>query len=233
MQGAFASAAAKAGRADPGLVDRSLTRWAGDTVRKQQAREDVAVRTVNLLSDDPPSDDVAGGPSDDFMNYVEDVAEKASSEALRDLMVRIRAGEIRSSGIVSRRALQAAGLMDQRAAQALWKIRPWIAIKPSRIWQIGEVASAERASRFGLPDSLSIVRIGELGSIDHIGPEIFIVHQQGGVILHLNVEFGAVRFFDQVARMSDTGREFCRSCPSLARTRSMRLRTLSPWARVP
>ena len=70
------------------------------------------------------------------MNYVEDVAEKASSEALRDLTARILAGEIRSSGIVSRRALQAAGLMDQRAAQALWEVRPWIAIKPSWIWRI-------------------------------------------------------------------------------------------------
>ena len=54
-----------------------------------------------------------------------------------------------------------------------------------------------------------------------------LVGKVGGV-----VKFGAVRFFDQVARMSDTGRDFCRSCPSLARTRSMRLRTLSPWPRV-
>jgi len=60
------------------------------------------------------------------MGLFEDVAEKASSEELADLLARILAGEIRRPKSVSRRTLQVASILDAEIVAALNTIRPWL-----------------------------------------------------------------------------------------------------------
>jgi len=107
------------------LIDRGLENWTRQLGRKQKAREDVAARTLLLLSEGDLSSQ-SEAPSEEFMGLFEDVAEKASSEELADLLARILAGEIRRPKSVSRRTLQVASILDAEIVAALNTIRPWL-----------------------------------------------------------------------------------------------------------
>ncbi|WP_428377736.1 DUF2806 domain-containing protein [Lichenicoccus sp.] len=107
------------------LADRALDRWTRSLTRKQKNREAVATRTVAALADeDLPSS--AAAPSDDFMDAFEEVAEKASTEELADLLGRILAGEIRRPGAISRHTLHIASILDAQVVNALIKLAPYI-----------------------------------------------------------------------------------------------------------
>jgi hypothetical protein len=126
VKAALVAAALKAVRERPELGDQALAKWApGDLRAKQLNREAVAAKVIEKLADDPPSPDLTEGPADDFMNLYEDVAERASSENLRDLLARILAGEIRKPRSFSLQTLQLASVVDQRLANAITRASVW------------------------------------------------------------------------------------------------------------
>jgi hypothetical protein len=139
---------------DPALIERGLGRWTRQLGRRQSARENVAARTLMSLSEaDIPEGTEA--PSEEFMGLFEDIAEKASSDELADLLARILAGEIRKPRSVSRRTLQVAAILDAEIVGALNMIRPylfssnWVHVPPSK--------SEEWRGPLALLNSVSIV----------------------------------------------------------------------------
>ncbi len=110
---------------DPELINRGLERWTRQLGAKQKIRENVGVRTLNVLAegDIPPE---AATPSEEFMSVFEDIAEKATSDALADLMARILAGEIRRPKSISRRTLQVVAVLDQEIVAAMNDIKPYL-----------------------------------------------------------------------------------------------------------
>lgn len=117
---AVALAAAKAAKQSPEIVEHFTQRWTGVQLRRQDNREAVGAKVLEELADDPPAISVDPGPSDDFMNFFEDLAEKASSESLRDVCAKVLAGELRKPGAFSLRTLQlVVSVMDQPLASAI------------------------------------------------------------------------------------------------------------------
>jgi hypothetical protein len=155
---AVASAARKSATKDSALVERARDRWTRQLAARQETREKIGIRALDVLAEgELPSG--ATAPSEDFMRAFEDMAEKASSAELVDLMARILAGEIRKPGSVSRRTLAVVPILDQEIVSALAEVRPfllyggwlydgWIHTPPS--------AEAEWRRRFELLSSVSI-----------------------------------------------------------------------------
>jgi hypothetical protein len=122
---AVANEVRKAAREDSALIERGLERWTHQLGARQQARENVAARTLDVLVEgEVPEGAVA--PSEDFMRMFEDAAEKVSSAELADLTARILAGEIRKPGSVSRRTLAVVAVLDREIVEALSNLRPYI-----------------------------------------------------------------------------------------------------------
>jgi hypothetical protein len=121
MSSAIAKQAAKTGAADPEIVQLHMEAWAGERVRKQTNKAEVALMTLEELKADPPPDD-AVGPDDDWLNVFETHAEKASSERLRHLWAKILAGEIRKVGSFSYKTMEFVSLIDSAVANALQAI---------------------------------------------------------------------------------------------------------------
>jgi hypothetical protein len=120
----------------PELINRGLYRWTRQLGAKQKIRENVGVRTLNVLAEgDIPAE--AGTPSEEFVSLFEDIAEKATSDALADLMARILAGEIRRPKSISRRTLQAVAVLDQEIVAAMNDIKSylldpgWVLVPPN------------------------------------------------------------------------------------------------------
>lgn len=150
---AVSTAASAIASKDERLVRRSLERWVRQQGDRQQTREEIALRTLEVLSegDDPIR---AAAPSEDFMRVFEDLAEKVSSDDLKDLMARILAGEIRNPGSVSRRTLQVVAVLDQEIVRTLTEIRPYL-LRPG--WMhIPTDASQAWQRRISLLNSVSI-----------------------------------------------------------------------------
>jgi hypothetical protein len=150
----IASAARAVAAKDPELVDRALGRWTQQLQAKQKTREDIASRTLNVLAEDEAAlEGVA--PTEDFMRMFEDIAERASSDGLADLMARILAGEIRQPGSVSRRTLQVATVLDQEIVGVLNDLKPYLMGDPG--WVHVPPSSREHwRRRFSLLSSVSI-----------------------------------------------------------------------------
>lgn len=138
---------------DQDLVDRGIERWTRKLATGQRRRESVAIRTLSVLAEDdlPPE---TAPPSEEFMGMFEDIAEKASSDDLADLMARILAGEIRQPRSVSRRTLQVVSILDREIVETIHSVAPyllwpdWVHIPPSQrtLWR----------ERFELLSSVSI-----------------------------------------------------------------------------
>lgn len=121
---ALATAAAQAVKQHPEIVDHFVRKWT-KPAREQENREAVAAKVLEKLADDPPLGPTEG-PTDDFMNLFETVAERASSENLRDLLARILAGELRKPQSFSLQTLQFASIVDLRLADAMTRASGWI-----------------------------------------------------------------------------------------------------------
>ena len=123
---ALVTAALKRIKERPELADTALAKWAPADIRKQMNREAIAAKVIENLADDPPSPGLTEGPTDDFMNLYEDVAERASSESLRDLLARILAGELRKPRSISLQTLLVASVVDQPLANAITRASVWV-----------------------------------------------------------------------------------------------------------
>ncbi|MDN7352030.1 DUF2806 domain-containing protein [Acetobacter senegalensis] len=96
------------------------------TLEKNQiTRESIAQKTMEHLEEDGLPEDVSP-PSEDFMRSFVEVAGKASSEELQDMMARILAGEIRQAGSISRATLSIADILDKNIIEAMVSIKPYI-----------------------------------------------------------------------------------------------------------
>ncbi|MEP9396244.1 DUF2806 domain-containing protein [Mesorhizobium sp. KR2-14] len=127
ISGAVASAASNQAALDPMIVDRSLHRWLGEQYRRQENREAVARKTVEILEEmleEAPETEYSS-PNDDWMNIFERHAENASSDEFRILWSRVLAGEIRNKGAFSLSTLQFISVLDKETADLINKILPF------------------------------------------------------------------------------------------------------------
>ncbi len=122
--------------ADNDLAKAGLDRWMNKLKVRQGSVDEVATRTIGVLAEEKiPSE--AAAPEEDFMRMFEDIAERASSENVADLLARILAGEIRKPHSISLRTLQVVTIMDRKIVAALNEIAPfcldhgWLHIPPS------------------------------------------------------------------------------------------------------
>jgi hypothetical protein len=133
---AIAGTAKALAAADNDLAKAGLDRWTNKLKVRQRSVDEVATRTIGVLAEEEiPSE--AAAPEEDFMRMFEDIAERASSENLADLLARIFAGEIRKPHSVSLGTLQVVTVMDQKIVAALNEIAPfcldngWLHMPPS------------------------------------------------------------------------------------------------------
>lgn len=94
VKAAVAAAVVKEAKQSPEVIAAAMKRWTGAKTRRQENREAIAAKALEDLADHPPTGTDGSGPSEDFMNLFEDLAERASSENLRDLFARVLAGEL-------------------------------------------------------------------------------------------------------------------------------------------
>lgn len=111
---------------DSQLMKDRAELFASSTLEKNQiTRESIAHKTMEYLDEDDLPED-ASPPSEDFMRSFVEVAGKASSEELQDMMARILAGEIRQSGSISRATLSIADILDKNIIEAMLFIKPYL-----------------------------------------------------------------------------------------------------------
>jgi hypothetical protein len=122
---AFAKAVSQTAVNDPKLLDRALVRFMGEEFAKQQNREAIALKAIELLDENPP-DEETNGPSPDWLNVFSSHAAMASSETLRQHWAAILAGEIRKPGSFSLATLQLLSIIDTNLASIITTARPWI-----------------------------------------------------------------------------------------------------------
>lgn len=125
VRNAVAQAAAKKLVEKQDVVDRSVDYFTRKVIQKQINREAVAEKTIENLRENPPDSD-QHFVSDDFMNFFEEFAEKATSEGLRDIFSRILAGEIRKPKTFSLRTLSFVSTMDNAIANNIQIARNYI-----------------------------------------------------------------------------------------------------------
>lgn len=198
---ALAAKAKSIAVADENLVQRGVDRWTRKLENRQKSIEDVAIRAIDVLSDEPlPAG--AAAPSEDFMRAFEDMAERATTESIADLLARVLAGEIRKPSSVSRRTLQIVAAMDQDTVQALEYLRPRL-FDPN--WTIYPSGDAEFAQHADLTDSVSITRTSNLVSLkaDERG-DIFLVMGNKAIVA---VSVPNNSFFVNTLTLTPIGRE--------------------------
>ena len=210
---AIATAARAAAAKDPELIDRGLERWTRQLGAKQRTREDIAVRTLNVLAEGEMPQEAAA-PTEDFMRMFEDIAEKVSSAELADLMARILAGEIRKPGSVSRRTLAVVAVLDREIVYALAEVMPcllnggWVHISP------GE--QEKWRERFSLLSSVSISSdVGPRSLNFDADRRCAIRIGNDAVVLTLGPVARATWFVDG-AHLTPIGRELASVLPLLA-----------------
>ncbi|HVE22669.1 MAG TPA: DUF2806 domain-containing protein [Acidocella sp.] len=144
--------------ADQNLVQRGLDRWTRKFEARQKSIEDVAIRTIGILNEEhlPPD---AAAPTEEFMRMFEDMAERATTEAIADLLARVLAGEIRKPLSVSRRTLQTVAVMDQELVQAMQYLRERL-FEPN--WTYYPEGDGEFARYADILESVSIARSANL-----------------------------------------------------------------------
>lgn len=135
---AVAKASADAAVANPDLLDRALERHIAEIYRKQETREEIAQRTIENLAAEPPPEEQQEGPSDDWMNVFERLAENASSDRMKDLWSKILAGEIRQPQSISLATLNFFSIMDHRLAVAIEEVFQWVIFGDSLPLQVTE-----------------------------------------------------------------------------------------------
>ncbi len=125
MMAAMAKKATSVAIADPELVERSIERLLNETTSHQANRESIGRKAVDLITVNPPKEDVPP-PSDDWLNAFSAFAERATSERLREHWASVLAGEIRKPGSFSLAALQILSVMDAELAASIAQVSTWV-----------------------------------------------------------------------------------------------------------
>jgi Protein of unknown function (DUF2806) len=205
MESLSKSAATKAAK-DKGLVARGVDRWTRQLKTRQATREDIAARTLEILSEDGLDGAVA--PPEDFMRFFEEIAERASSEEMADLMARIFAGEIRKPGAISRRTLQISMVLDHDIIGAIHFARSRL-ILPG--WIHVNARNQDLQTALDLLDSVSLTRYASNRSlVFNENAELVIQTHSGGIIL-TPADFPT--FLVNLATLTPTGNELMSILP--------------------
>lgn len=113
----MATAAASQAALDDDLIRRTTDSLLAKELRKQQNKEAIAEKTIEILAHHRDSNhSESRTPDDDWLNVFERYAENASSEKLRDLWARILAGEIRKPQSFSLKTMRFVSELDQKTA---------------------------------------------------------------------------------------------------------------------
>lgn len=160
----FSNEASKTISENPSFKDRAEL-YAETVIEKsQKTREDISKKTLKHLSEMDGAFENISSPTEDFMRAFENIAEKASSEELQDLMSRILAGEIRKPGSISRAALSIANILDKNIIESMLFIKPYINLAS---WVCCDALSvselyphAELLSSVGITTSLGVRNCG-------------------------------------------------------------------------
>jgi hypothetical protein len=150
---------------DPEQVERAAVRLLGKSIRKQRNIEAIAEETVLLLTNDPPAAETIG-PSDEFLDNFEELAENANTTDLRAWFAKILAGECRKPGSYSKTTLNVMRLMDSNLANDLREIKKRVIFCTSIL----------RYSENGPEDSTFLDRITNLASYGVVGSISIIRH---------------------------------------------------------
>ena len=227
---ALAAKAKSNGAADQNLVQRGLDRWSRKLGARQKSIEEVAVRTIAVLSEDdlPPG---AAAPAEDFMRMFEDMAERATTASIADLLARVLAGEIRKPFSVSRRTLQTLAVMDQEMVQAVEYLRLRLF---EQNWIYYPDGDEEFAHHADLVESVSIARSADLVTwqADARGD----IKLKVGNKCPIAVSVPNNRFFVRILSLTPIGRELCDLFPPTTHERfreiALSLKLLEQIARV-
>lgn len=130
-------------------------------IREQRNREAVVLRTIEDLSATPPREIPTETPSEDWLNLFGRYAENASSTKMREHWAQILSGEIRKPGSFSFATLLLASILDERLANSIEAVRPWI-LGDQHIPLIGQFRRGD-----GYATMLELAGIGFLHLGDH------------------------------------------------------------------
>lgn len=188
---ALAEAAANKVTTDPALVERATQALLAREIRKQENREAIAKKALDLLSEAPesaPQDDTQPKQTidEDWLNMFGRYAEEASTERLRDLWARIMAGQIRKPGCFSLRTLRFIAELDLETARTFEEYADMVADEdyipmPSQV-------------RGKLLDALLLLQDAEL--ITGVGADISRTSKSGLKLARMSFAQGHVVFFD-------------------------------------
>ncbi|MBS7699166.1 MULTISPECIES: DUF2806 domain-containing protein [unclassified Chelatococcus] len=155
MARALANAAADLGVSDPAMVQRAADTFAAGILKKQVNREAVARVAVEHLNEGDPIDPTSTGPTDDWLNFFDTIAERATSEALRDVLGRILNGEIRKPGSFSLSTIQFMSVLDKDVAVVIENMFQHIAYEdfipfPNRFDYTDDFRKKSLLSQYGI-----------------------------------------------------------------------------------
>lgn len=130
--------------ADPAFMARAKARFLGEMARKQENIEAIAVIAQAKVDAAPDADtvatDPASEPSQDWMNAFTREAEGATSEALRERLAAVLAGEARKPGSFSRSTVRLIAELEQEILQGFQQVlidRAGDAIVRDETWNKG------------------------------------------------------------------------------------------------
>jgi hypothetical protein len=125
-----ATAAAKLAASDTNVVARAAHNLLAKEYRRQRSKEDIALRTIELLKEEPISEPSTPEPpknvDEDWLNVFERYAEDASSERLKEMWARVLAREIRQPKTFSLQTRRFTAELDESTASLFEKYAPRI-----------------------------------------------------------------------------------------------------------
>lgn len=209
---ALAQAAAKQAVKDPAIMERAMDAFVSQQFRKQENRDAVAHRAIELLAEGPPpsGSDKPAEPDPDWMNIFERHAEDASSEKMRDVWARVLAGEIRKPRSISLRTLNFVAQLDQQIARLFEQYAARVVdgdIIPTKSGARGqEFVEVIKLQEYGLIAARDVSKSYEI-KIDGVDPQLRFPN--GSIVLRLSREGEAKKFKLDIncALLSGVGQE--------------------------
>ena len=152
----ISEAAAFKAEKDPFLIDRTINHFSSKLLREQTNREEVVRKAIDELKVDPPKSDSDKEIDLDWLEMFSRIAETKSNEEVQLFLAKILAGEIRSPGTFSPKAIQTLSTLDQATA----KIFQAFCNISFEIPQLGDSFCAVICDPFGNPGSNALISVG-------------------------------------------------------------------------
>ena len=166
MDSAIYDAAVKTIGDDEEQLSRLIGEISAGHIRKLANKKHVVERAIEHISDPQPDGEPRteeGEVSPDWLDFFGDYAEKANTEAVRDLWGRVLAGEIRLPGTFSLYTLRILAELDQQVAR-------WFDEEAQFRWGKHIVRPPEDMKTLGGDRLQRLNRLEEAGLLNHINP---------------------------------------------------------------